>query len=50
MLPITVSSSHSASARGTGTSVGASARSTRYSRSTACAEASNAPGGLRRST
>ena len=36
--------------RATGTSVPASAVITRYSRSTACAEGSSLPGGLRRST
>ena len=48
-VPITSGSSQSAYVFGTGTSVFASAVITRYSRSTACAEGSSLPGGLRRS-
>ena len=44
------SSPQSTTALGTGTSVSRSASSTRYSRSTAWAEASSSPGGLRRNT
>ncbi len=47
---MTLSSSHSACTRGTGTAVPASARNTRNSRSTACALASKAPIGFRRNT
>src|SRR4030095_11957297 len=49
-VPITESSSQSAKVRGTGTVVLASAVMMRYSRSTACAEGSSLPRGLRRST
>jgi len=49
-VPMTASSSQSTYVRGTGTSVRPSAVITRYSRSTACAEGSSLPGGLRRRT
>ena len=45
-MPITAGSSQSANTFGTGTSLAASARMIRYSRSTACADGSSVPGGL----
>jgi hypothetical protein len=47
---MTASSSQSTNVRGTGTPEPSSAVITRYSRSTAWAEGSSLPGGLRRST
>src|SRR5258706_16259541 len=47
---MTDSSSHSACGRATGKPFGCRAAMTRYSRSTACAEGSSLPGGLRLST
>ena len=49
-VPITPGSSHSTITSGTGTPLVASACITLYSRSTAWADGSSAPGGLRRST
>ena len=49
-VPITLRRRTSAACGGTGTSVAASARITRYSRSTACADGSSWPGGFLRST
>ena len=45
-VPMTLASSQSARTSGTGTSVLASARMIRYSRSTACADGRSAPGGF----
>jgi hypothetical protein len=50
MVPMTLSSVHSAQVLATGTSVPASAVITLYSRSTAWALGSSLPGGLRRIT
>src|SRR6185369_46793 len=47
---MTSGSSHKASGRGTGKPSGWSADRSRYSRSTACAEGSSGPNGLRRIT
>ena len=49
-VPATLSSAQYNTGCGTGKPSAASARITRYSRSTACAEGSNLPGGLRRKT
>ena len=49
-VPMTLASSYSSRARGTGTSLPSSARRMQYSRSTACARGSSVPGGFLRST